>query len=118
MSSEVSEFLQETRRKRLRKLIDEKFFGVASNLARRMNCQPAHISKLLNGQATFGERSARKIEEYSKLTPGWLDINERAEQDDFLQVIRKLIEDGRLDAQKRAVIMSVIESFQSQPLVR
>ena len=45
----------------------------AADLARRIARSPSHVSDLLNGRKSFGERAARHIEQSLALPSGYLD---------------------------------------------
>lgn len=63
----------ETRRARLKKLIDERYEGVQAVAARAIGMPSQWVSDALAGRNSFGERAARKIEGNIGLPPGWLD---------------------------------------------
>lgn len=68
--------MNEIRRTRLRKLIDEHFGGVVLRLAERLQKKPPQVHRWLaeNGQGIH-ETSAREIERLCHMPTGWLDGN-------------------------------------------
>ncbi|MCX8018503.1 MAG: hypothetical protein N2690_11480 [Rhodocyclaceae bacterium] len=64
---------QAVRRQRLRQLIDERFAGNQSALARAVDRQPDYISRCLKGTKGIGEAFARDIEQRLGLPHLWLD---------------------------------------------
>lgn len=65
--------IYETRRARLRELIDARFAGKQSALAARIERQPDYISRCLNGRKRIGEEFARLVERGADLPTGWMD---------------------------------------------
>lgn len=61
------------RRARLRQLLDERFEGNQSLMARTAVYSSSYFSALLNAVVTMGERSARHIEASLRLPDGWMD---------------------------------------------
>ena len=61
------------RRLRLRQLIEERFEGNQSAMARAGGYRSHSFSPLLHATRTMGERSARQIEKALGLPDGWLD---------------------------------------------
>lgn len=67
------EHLYQQRRERMRELIDAKFEGRQTDLARRIKKQQDYISRCLSGGKKIGETLAREIELEIGITPGWMD---------------------------------------------
>ena len=65
--------IEETRRKNLIKLIDERFRGRQIDLSSEFDINQGDLSGLVKGKRPFGERKARTIERKVKLPVGWLD---------------------------------------------
>lgn len=65
--------ITETRRRRLRELIDGPFNGVVLQLANRLDMKPPQLHRWLNGGQGMREDSARAIEIKLKLPRRWLD---------------------------------------------
>ena len=63
----------EVRLQNLTRLMNEKFDGRQSNLARAISRKPDYIWRVLNRQKGFGETLARDIEKLLSLPAGWLD---------------------------------------------
>jgi transcriptional regulator with XRE-family HTH domain len=77
----------DTRKARLRKLIDEKFASQAE-MARASGMPSQWVSDALHGRCSFGEKAARKIEENLGLPAGWLDkATGRAPAQEMLEVV-------------------------------
>jgi CHAD domain-containing protein len=72
----------ETRKKNLRRLIDEKYEGILNRLAKAANIQHSQLWRVLKddpvkGQPRYlGETLARRLEEVSGVHRGWLDQDE------------------------------------------
>lgn len=68
---------KQIRRANLKRLIDERYRGNQSALARACGKRPSYFSDLLNvPDKSFGERAARKIEAAAGLVAGQLDVPE------------------------------------------
>ncbi|TAI99918.1 helix-turn-helix domain-containing protein [Pectobacterium versatile] len=67
--------LGEIRRENLITIIDRHYEGVQTLLARAMGYQPNQISRYVNGTKKIGEKVARKIEEVTRHSRNWLDID-------------------------------------------
>jgi phage repressor protein C with HTH and peptisase S24 domain len=65
--------IYETRRARLRELIDTKFGGKQVGLATAIERQPDYISRCLKGTKRIGEDFARFVEQQTEMPVGWLD---------------------------------------------
>jgi phage repressor protein C with HTH and peptisase S24 domain len=65
--------IYETRRARLRELIDLQYAGKQSALAAVIERQAGYVSRCLNGQKRIGEDFARHVERASRRPYGWLD---------------------------------------------
>ena len=69
--------IDELRRTNLRKLIDDRFQGVAAPLAKRLDLQPSYMSRLFtkneDHRRNIGDEMARKIEGILGLPDGWMD---------------------------------------------
>lgn len=68
--------IQETRRRRLRQLLDSEFDGKQQLIADHIGVEQNYISGLLGQGKTkkpFGEKTARKIERLCGKPAGWLD---------------------------------------------
>lgn len=65
--------IYETRRIRLRQLIDERFEGVQARLAAVIARQPDYISRCLRGTKRIGEDFGRHVERSVGLPERWLD---------------------------------------------
>lgn len=63
----------DTRRARLRALIEERFDGTQSKLAAAIDRQADYVSRCLNGKKRIGEEFARHVERSVGLRHGWLD---------------------------------------------
>ena len=70
--------IHETRRARLRVLVDTKYSGKQVALANAIGRQADYISRCLNGTKRIGEEFARIVEHGTGLPPGWLDTPESA----------------------------------------
>jgi phage repressor protein C with HTH and peptisase S24 domain len=65
--------IQETRRERLRRLIEDEYRGNVSRFGQLIQKSQSQLSSTLLGRKGFGERLARQIETALGLSPGWLD---------------------------------------------
>lgn len=65
--------INEIRRARLRAAIDDKFNGIAGQMADAIGRPRPNISGLLSGTRAIGEKLARDIEMRLSLPRGWLD---------------------------------------------
>lgn len=65
---------KDTRRLRLRKLIDERFDGVVARLAQRLDMKPPQVHRWLSGKQGIHEDSARAIEQKVGIEANWLDL--------------------------------------------
>jgi hypothetical protein len=63
----------EIRRARLRQLVDELSNGNITRFGELIDRSQSHVSDLLHGRKSFGEKAARDIERRLKLDEGWLD---------------------------------------------
>lgn len=76
--------IHDTRRLRLRQLIDEKFSGIAARLATALNMKPPQLHRWLAKEEAkrqnINEHSARGIEIKLALPRGWLDQEGGAEE--------------------------------------
>ncbi len=63
----------EKRRANLRKLLHSRFNGMQTELATTLGLSTGRVSQLLTANGTFGEKSARMVEERCGLPLGWLD---------------------------------------------
>lgn len=70
---------KDTRRSRLRTLIDERFDGVAARLATTLDMKPPQLHRWLSGRQGISEDSARAIERKIGLSRGWLDTDDTAQ---------------------------------------
>jgi SOS-response transcriptional repressor LexA len=70
--------IHETRRARLRVLVDTKYSGKQVALANAIGRQADYISRCLKGTKRIGEEFARIVEHATGLPPGWLDNPESA----------------------------------------
>ena len=103
----------ETRKRNLRRLIDERYEGVLNRLAKAANIQHSQLWRVLKddpvkGQPRYlGETLARRLEEVSELPRGWLDLSHHdqliAESDALAARIR------RLPADDQATILRMID---------
>jgi phage repressor protein C with HTH and peptisase S24 domain len=65
--------IYETRRARLRELIDTQYGGKQVGLATAIERQPDYISRCLKGTKRIGEDFARVVEQRTGMPAGWLD---------------------------------------------
>lgn len=65
--------IQDTRRTRLRQLIEDRFDGNVSRFAERVGKSQSQIQDTLDRRKSFGERLARDLEERAGVPIGWLD---------------------------------------------
>lgn len=73
--------IHDTRRQRLRILINERFDGVDARLATKISRQAAQIARIFatnKHKRDIGEKLARHIERSCGLPSGWLDLDESA----------------------------------------
>lgn len=66
--------IYETRRARMRQLIDEQFDGVQARFSAAIDRQADYVSRCLRGTKRIGEDFARHVEQALALTDGWLDL--------------------------------------------
>lgn len=103
----------ETRKRNLRRLIDQNYEGVVNRLAKAASIQHSQLWRVLKddpvkGQPRYlGETLARRLEEVSGVPRGWLDQNDKeqliAQSDALAARIR------RLPADDQATILKMID---------
>lgn len=65
--------IRSVRRKRLHKLMDERFNNDQRSFADAIDRAPNYVSRMLSGKKGFGEELARAIEKKLGLPPCWFD---------------------------------------------
>lgn len=70
--------IQEVRRARLRRFIDERYEGNVSRFAAAAGKSQSQIADMLDLRKSFGERVARSLEEKLGLPGGWLDQDDES----------------------------------------
>lgn len=106
--------VKETRRKRLRELIDSRYGGKQAAFAADIERQPDYVSRCLKGTKNIGEDLARIIEKRVRLPLGWLDRDhaeegrdtggaESAPEVDVLTVLRRM--EGRVTPKSKAALL-------------
>lgn len=106
---------KETRRERLRTLIDDHFMGVAARLATALDMKPPQLHRWLSGRQGISEESARGIEQKLDLTPGWLDrpsddVGLSPEAAEFAERVRHELAERDVPEHMMETILTIISS--------
>lgn len=96
---------QELRRRRLRRLIADRYDGVQARFIDATGLNSSLLSRVLSGIKPFGEKLARTVEEAAKLEPGYLDT---PDEDDAAIARRMALVFGGLTEDDQGFILDLM----------
>jgi len=94
---------KETRRERLRELINQRFDGIARRFALAAKKPDGQINDMLAGRKSFGEKVARQIETTLGLPPLYFD------QAEPVSCVREPEADYRIHSEPIAEVISIMQ---------